>query len=144
MEFFTYRTGYTGALENASLRHFLYSVDNSEFLPIEITNASIGKNPGSEVYFYGLISLHQLSQGYHNLTVKVVLDYDQYPPAPINTHTENIACAYFIIDPVKDTTSYNDNSMDELPPLILFIASIFAITVIAVVGVLLHYVRLKR
>src|SRR3990172_6435250 len=69
VEFYTYKTGYYGAPEEESLRQFQYSIDKNDFQPIEITNSSIGKNPGTEVYFDGLINLHQLSEGYHNLTV---------------------------------------------------------------------------
>ena len=135
VKFSTYKTGYTGAPENESLRHFLYAVDEDEFQPIEITNSSIGLNPGADVYFDGLINLNKLSQGYHNLTVRAVLDYDQYPTSPINTHTENTAYAYFLIDSIPDA---------EIPPLYPLIVSVLAVIAVVAVSVLIYYIRFKR
>ncbi len=107
LEVYTYKTGYYGAPEDESLRHFLYSVDNGEFQPIKIVSSSVGRNPGADVYFYGLIDLHQQSGGYHNLIVKVVFDYSDLN-SPYNTvgntsehynyHTESISNAYFRVD----------------------------------------------
>jgi hypothetical protein len=140
VEFYTYKTGYIGAPENESLRHFLYSVDDAEFQTIEITNSSIGLNPGTDVYFDGLINLHDLSQGYHTLTVRVVFDYDQYPPDPFNTHTENTAYAYFIIDSIPDAANTNSFGM---PPFLL-VASLLAVIAIVAISVLMYYTRFKR
>ena len=135
VKFSTYKTGYTGAPENESLRHFIYAVDEDEFQPIEITNSSIGLNPGADVNFDGLINLHQLSQGYHNLTIRAVLDYDQYPTYPINTHTENTAYAYFLIDSIPDA---------EIPPLFPLVVSVLAVLAVVAVSALIYYMRFKR
>jgi hypothetical protein len=106
VEFYTIKTGYYGAPEEESLRNFSYSLDGAASLPIEITNSSIGSNPGTDVYFDGLINLHQLSNGYHNLTVKVIFDYSDLN-SPYNTigdtsehyhyHTESTSNVYLIV-----------------------------------------------
>ena len=57
VKFDTYKTGYYGAPEDESLRQFQYSIDGKELQPIEITNSSIGINPGADVFFEGLIHL---------------------------------------------------------------------------------------
>jgi hypothetical protein len=106
VEFYTYKTGYYGAPEEESLRQFQYSLDGTDFQSIKITNYSIGRNPGTDVYFDGLIELHQLSEGEHNLTVKVIFDYSDLN-SPYNTigdtsehyryHTESTSDVYLIV-----------------------------------------------
>ena len=113
VEFYTYKTGYYGAPEEESLRQFQYSIDENIFEPLKITNSSIGRNPGTDVFFDGVIDLQQLSEGYHNLTVKAVLDYSDlnYPykagnySETYNFHTESTARAYLIVDVVPEPSS---------------------------------------
>jgi hypothetical protein len=134
VEFYTFKTGYYGAPEEESLRNFMYSLDGAEFLPIEITNSSVGSNPGTDVYFDGLIDIHQLSEGYHNLTVKVVFDYSDLN-SPYNTigntsehyhyHTESTSNAYLIVaipnENSQPSPSVPEFSLLTLLPLLLSI-----------------------
>jgi hypothetical protein len=140
IEIYTYKTGYYGAPDDESLRNFSYSLDGAGFLPFEITNSSVGMNPGTDVYFYGLIELHQLNEGYHNLTVKVVFDYSDLN-SPYNTvgdtsehyhyHTESVSNAYLAVTTSNKSQSSStaNNSVPELPwllvvPLLLAVISV--------------------
>lgn len=55
--FETYKTHYYGGPTADFLRQFQYALDGGEFQRITITNSSIGQNPGSQVWFEGLIRL---------------------------------------------------------------------------------------
>jgi hypothetical protein len=131
----TYKTGWSGAPEDESYRLFEYSIDGNDFQPIEILNATIGHHPGNRVHFDCLISLYQLSEGNHTLTVKAALDYYEYNPYEDLRHTESISNAYLIIDAVPDNTPTSTNNTLEnsaISPSELIIPIIAAIIVIAV------------
>ena len=145
VEFDTYKTGYYGAPEEEALRQFQYSIDKNDFQSIEITNSSIGKNPGTEVYFDGLINLHQLSEGYHNLTVKVIFDYSDLN-SPYNTvgdtsehyhyHTESISNVYLTVATPSEnsqSSSIPNTSVPEFSWLMilpLFLSILFVVVLI--------------
>jgi hypothetical protein len=134
----TYTTSWSGSPEDESYRQLEYSVDGNEFQPIEITNATIGgRKPGIPVRFDGLISLHQLSEGNHTLTVKAALDYYSYDyPQPGKNwqHTESIANAYLFIDTVVDTPIPEpiDNSLIPHPQLTIIVLAVTVAVIISI------------
>ncbi len=128
--FETYKTSYYAGPRLESSRQFQYALDGEEYQRIRITNASIGQNPGSQVWFEGLIQLHNLTEGLHNLTVKVVFNYSEpsYPPSQnYNIHTETISNAYLVIDSQYDSTH---NAL-ETPVYLLIIGSVVAIALVS-------------
>lgn len=129
VEFYTYKTMYYGAPDEASMRQFEYSLDGNKPQPIEITNSNVGINPGTDVYFEGLINLSGFSEGRHGLLVKVVFNYtdpssqyglpSDHPYAHINNHTESASTAYFIVKTIPDSPS---------PLLIIMIVAVLVAT----------------
>ena len=151
VEFYTYKTGYYGAPEEESLRQFQYSLDGTDFQSIKITNSSIGRNPGTEVYFDGLINLHQLSEGHHNLTVKVLFDYSDLN-SPYNTvgntsehyhfHTESISNVYLIVA-TPNENSQSSSIADTSVPEFSWLTSLPLLLAIPIALVIVRK-RLKR
>jgi len=140
----TYLTGWSGGPRDESFTHLEYSVDDNQFQPLNITNAITKGNPGSSAHFNCSISLHQLSEGNHTLTVKAALDYYSYEyPQPGKNwlHTESIANAYLFIDTVVDTPNPEpiNNSLIPHPQLTIIV---LAITTAAIISI--SVLRLKR
>jgi hypothetical protein len=135
VEFWTYKTGYPGAPDDESLRKFLYSLDEEEFQPMEIINASIGQNPGTEVYFYGLIRLHELNEGRHNLTVRAIFDYRGWF---LNTTHISTSNAYFKIETTQDNGLLSNLSGAG------FLLPLFIIAVPVAISSLLLFRRYRR
>lgn len=97
MSVWTYKTGYEGGPARNSSRLFVYSLDGESYESITITKAEVGINPGSNVFFEGFVILSGLTQGFHNLTVRVVFDY--YGG---EIHTESNSTVFFWIDTAPD------------------------------------------
>lgn len=140
----TYLTGWYGGPRDKSLTWLEYSIDGSKFQPLNITNSITEGNPGNTAQFNCSISLYQLSEGNHTLTVKAVLDYYTYnypQPGENFLHTESTSNAYIIINsvlysPDSDTMG---NSGISIPQLII----VFALTAAVVVSLLVYYLRIK-
>jgi hypothetical protein len=109
--FYTYKTGYYGAPEDESLRMFTYTIDGKNPEPITITNSKVALNPGGDVFFDGSAYLPELSEGLHNLTVRIVLNYTDLNIPHGNGeehyryHTESESTVYFRIDTVPQNIS---------------------------------------
>jgi hypothetical protein len=104
--FETYHTGYEGGPDYGTSRLFTYALDGKNPENITITNASVVRIPGSNVFFEGSMRLPELTEGLHNLTVRVVFDYP--PPGwdePYSFHTESVSTVYFRIDTVPQHIS---------------------------------------
>jgi hypothetical protein len=113
MTVYTYKTGYEGGPARNSSRLFVYSLDGEPYEPITITKAEVGRNPGNNVFFEGFAILSGLTQGFHNLTVRVVFDYYDGDP-----HTESNSTVFFWIDTapnisllMPETDTYKLNRM---------------------------------
>lgn len=97
--FETYKTGYPGGPESNETRLFTYTLDEENPEPINITNSSVAINPGGDVFFEGSALLTELTEGRHNLTVRVVFDYpSDFPESIQSFHTETESTVYFTID----------------------------------------------
>ncbi len=95
----TYTTGYLGGPESDATRLFTCTLDGKNPENITITNASVARNPGGDVFFEGSAHLSNLTEGQHNLTVRVVFDYsDGNPYNPSFRHTESVSTVCFRID----------------------------------------------
>jgi hypothetical protein len=104
--FETYHTGYEGGPDYDTSRLFTYTLDGKNPENITITNASVVRIPGSNVFFEGSMRLPELTEGLHNLTVRVVFDYP--PPGwdePYSLHTVSVSTVYFRIDIVPQHIS---------------------------------------
>jgi hypothetical protein len=144
----TYLTGWYGGPRNMSLTQLEYSLDNNSFQPLEITDSVTEGNPGNTAYFDCLISLYNLSEGNHTLTVKAVLDYYSYEypnPGRNDLHTESVANAYLFIDAIPDNTPTPINSPIEnsISPSELFIPVVAVIAILAAC-VAVYFLRIKR
>jgi hypothetical protein len=99
--FETYKTAYeSGGVS----RLFAYALDGQNPESITITNSSVAINPGGDVFFEGSDSLANLTEGLHNLTVRVVFDY----AATVyhkSTHTESESTVHFRIDTIPQNIS---------------------------------------
>jgi hypothetical protein len=120
--FATYKTGYPGGPDSDATRLFTYTLDGKDPENITITNASVAINPGGDVFFEGSMSLPELTEGLHNLTVYVVFVYDNPSSEGYivgGIHTESEATAYFRIDTVPQNISIlmpeNSTYMLEVP-----------------------------
>jgi hypothetical protein len=118
----TYKTGYPGGPASEATRLFTYALDGGEPENIIITNASVARNPGGNVFFEGSMSLPELTEGLHNLTVRVVFVYDNPTSEGYivrGIHTESEATAYFRVDTVPQNISIlmpeNSTYMLEVP-----------------------------
>ncbi len=128
--FETYKTHYHGGPTLETSRQFQYALDEGEFQRVRITHSIIGEQPGSDVWFEGFIQLHNLAEGRHNLTVKVVFDYSEpgYPPSQnYNIHTETIANAYIEINSQHESPHDTSETQGYLP----IIVSVAAITLVS-------------
>jgi hypothetical protein len=67
----TCKTGYPGGPASEATRLFTYALDGGEPENIILTNASVARNPGGNVFFEGSMSLPELTGGLHKLTVRV-------------------------------------------------------------------------
>jgi hypothetical protein len=104
--FETYHTGYEGGPDYDTSRLFTYALEGKNPENITITNASVVRIPGSNVFFEGSMRLPELTEGLHNLTVRVVFDYP--PPGwdePYSFHTESVSTVFFRIDTVPQHIS---------------------------------------
>jgi hypothetical protein len=123
--FETYRTHYHGGPTLELSRQFQYSLDGTDYQRVRITNSSIGQQPGSNVWFEGFIQLHNLTEGWHNLTVKVVFNYSEpaYPPSQrYDIHTETVSNAYFVIDSSNDSLHNTSEAPVNYPIIVLVVA----------------------
>lgn len=154
VEFYTYKTGYYGAPEDESLREFQYSIDEASYLPITITNSSVGRNPGNDVSFQGAIRLSGLNEGLHNLTIQVVFDYSDlnypykvgnYSSEHYNFHTESNSTVYLIVDNSSGSTNNNlSPNLPEAPPLLPIVISIAILGAIVAISILFIARRGKK
>jgi len=141
----TYLTGWYGGPRDESLTLLEYSVDGNDFQPLEVISAITEGNPGNKARFDCLISLYQLSEGNHTLSVKAALDYYTYnypQPGENFLHTESTSNAFIIIDSILDTTAPEtiDNLGLSVPQLVMIV---FALTAAVIVSFLVYYLRLK-
>ena len=102
VNFTTFATGlYDGGPRYKNTRMFTYTLDEKESHNITITRQGIGKNPGADVFFEGEISLNDLTEGLHNLTVRAVFIYSPFPPSWLSDITyESESTVLFRVDTV--------------------------------------------
>jgi hypothetical protein len=134
--FETYKTGYPGGPESDKTRLFTYALDGRNPEPINITNSSVAVNPRGDVFFEGSASLPELTEGQHNLTVRVVFVYDdpaeEYIVGAI--HTESESTVYFRI---------NTSVAEPFPTTLVITGSGASIAVVAA-GLLVYFKKRKR
>lgn len=141
--FETYKTHYQGGPTLEISRQFQYALDEGEFQLVRITNSSIGEQPGSDVWFEGFIQLHNLAEGRHNLTVKVVFDYSEpsYPPSQkYSIHTETISNAYIEINSQYESPQNTSEEQGYLP----IIGSVAAIAIVSSASAVTYRRRQKN
>jgi hypothetical protein len=102
--FDTYKTGDPGGPASDDTRLFTYSLDGKNPENITITNSSVARVPGGDVFFEGSMQLPKLTEGLHNLTVRVAFDYPSNG-GPREFHTQSESTAYFRIDTVPQNIS---------------------------------------
>jgi hypothetical protein len=140
--FETYRTHYSGGPTLELSRQFQYSLDGAEFQRVRITNSSIGQQPGSDVWFEGFIQLHNLTEGRHNLTVKVAFNYSapSYPSSQrYSIHTETVSNASIVIDSQYDSSG----NTSETPVYLPIIVSVVALALVSSASVFTYRRRQK-
>ena len=97
--FTTLKTGYD---YKGVSRLFTYSLDGQIPENITITNSSVSVNAGAPVFFVGSANLTALTEGPHNLTVRVAFDY-----AP-TVHSKSVL--------YRESESTVNFSIDTIPP----------------------------
>ncbi|MCW4031286.1 MAG: hypothetical protein NWE80_02880 [Candidatus Bathyarchaeota archaeon] len=102
VNFTTYATGlYDGGPRYENTRMFTYTLDEKETRNITITRQDVGRAPGADVFFEGEESLHDLTEGLHNLTVRAVFIYSHFPPSWMSDITyESKLSVLFRVDTV--------------------------------------------
>ena len=93
------------------------------------------------MWFEGLIHLQNLTEGRHNLTVKVVFDYSEatYPDQHYDIHTETISNAYLTINSEYDSS----HNTSETPSYLPIIVSVVAIALVSSVSAFTYHKRQK-
>ncbi len=105
--FETIATGlYDGGPRYEQTRLFTYAVDGRNQNNITIIKFDVGDNPGASVFFEGVAFLEDLTEGPHNLTVRVVFNYSSYIPSdPSLFYAESASTVCFRIDTVPQNIS---------------------------------------
>lgn len=106
--FTTITTGlYDGGPRSENTRLFTYSLDGKNPENFPITNFSIGLNPGTKVSFEGEVNLRDLTEGLHNLTIRVVFNYskEHYPSETSHYYSEAESVVFFRVDTVSQNIS---------------------------------------
>ena len=101
--FETYHTAFEAPLVSNKTRVFSYALDGKNWDPLTITTARDEGYPGGDVFFESSDILPDLTEGSHNLTVRIVSDYFQEPADRF--HTESESTVYFRIDTVPQNIS---------------------------------------
>jgi hypothetical protein len=101
--FETYHTAFEAPLVSNKTRVFSYALDGKNPDPLTITTARDEGYPGGDVFFESSDILPDLTEGLHNLTVRIVSDYFQLPADRF--HTESESTVYFRIDTVPQNIS---------------------------------------
>jgi hypothetical protein len=96
--FETYHTAYEAPIVSNKTRVFSYALDGKPPEPLTITTARDEGYPGGDVFFESSDILPELTEGLHNLTVRIVSDYFQQPADRF--HTESESTVYFRVDRV--------------------------------------------
>jgi hypothetical protein len=93
----TVKTGYE---TNGVSRLFTYALDGQNPENITITNSSDAVNAGAPVFFVGLANLTELTEGMHNLTVRVTFDYAPTTYSKSGYYKESESTVNFNVDTV--------------------------------------------
>jgi hypothetical protein len=131
--FTTYTTGlYDGGPRYENTRSFTYSIDGKHPENINITKFDIGYNPGTYVFFEGEVLLNDLTEGLHNLTVRVDFNYSSFNPSDPSLYPAGEqSIVYFRVDTSPHNSSSEAlNAADFLLPLLVTGISVFGISAI--------------
>ena len=93
----TVKTGYE---TNGVSRLFTYALDGQNPENITITNSSVSVNAGGIVFFEGSANLTELTEGMHNLTVRVTFDYAPTTYSKSGYYKESESTVNFNVDTV--------------------------------------------
>jgi hypothetical protein len=96
--FETYHTAFEAPIVSNKTRVFSYALDGKTPEPLTIITARDEGYPGGDVFIESSDILPELTEGLHNLTVRIVSDYFQQPNDRF--HTESESTVYFRIDRV--------------------------------------------
>jgi hypothetical protein len=136
--FDTYKTGDWDGPANNETRFFTYSIDGKAAENLVITNASVGTNPGTHVFFEGSGALSGLADGMHNVSVRVVFTYHNRDFNGYRTwNTESNTTVNFKIETLSQTNNIPQTTENQTTVLIAGI--VLVVTIGAVTGLLVYF-----